>query len=176
MFEIALPAGVKATVSADSSEVTVSGKLGSATKKVNLTLLSVKADGSKITIDETSNDALKRKASLAAKALESELKQTVIGVEKGFETHLRTLYAHFPISIEVKGETVNVKNIFGEHFPRKARIMGSTKIEVKGQDIFVKGVDPYDVGQTVSNLTKLSFERRKDQRVFQDGIYIVTEE
>lgn len=83
---------------------------------------------------------------------------------------------HFPIALEVKGNTLLIKNLFGERIPREAKIVGDTKLEVKGQEIIVKGVDIYDVGQTITNIRKACKVKQKDTRIFQDGIYEAHEE
>lgn len=176
MHEFELPKDVKAKVSEDGSEITITGKLGSTTKKINTQLLSVKVEGGKVVLEGAANKKLAKKADLAGNSLCSELKSAAQGVEKGLERRMKVVYAHFPMTVEVKGKEVHVKNVFGEKYPRIAKIVGDTKVEVKGQDIHIKGVDEYDVGQTAANITKLSGARRKDSRVFQDGIYAVKEE
>ncbi len=176
MRELQVPSGVKANLSPDGSQIEISGKLGSTKKTVNRILLTMKVDAGKITIEETKNKKLAKKAALAAQALGSEISEAMKGVQNGLEKKMKVVFAHFPMSLEVKGDTLFVKNVFGEKKPRTAKIVGSTKVEVKGQDLTVKGVDPYDVGQTAANINRLSFVRRKDSRVFQDGIYYVAEE
>ena len=174
--EIAIPEGVKAEMNKDKSEIRISGKLGSTSKHINNVLLNVEVSQGKIIISEPQNKKLLKKALLAQKALASEIKAAINGVQNGIEKHMRVVFAHFPISFEIKGNTLFAKNFFGEHLPRKAKIIGDTKVEIKGQDIYVKGVDPYDVNQTVANLFALSFLKQKDERVFQDGIYLVKED
>jgi large subunit ribosomal protein L6 len=175
MQEIQIPEGVKVEMH-EEGRISISGKLGATSKRVNQRLLVLKIEGGKITINGVKNKKLAKKAELAAQALASEIRSAALGVEKGLEKKMKIVFAHFPMSIEIKGDQVLVKNVFGEKKPRTARIMGATKVEVKGQDVLVKGVDPYDVGQTAANINKLSFARRKDARVFQDGIYYVREE
>ncbi len=176
MREIKVPSGVKVELSADKSEITISGKLGSTKKRISSRLLTVAVSGDKISITEVKHKKLAKKAALAAQALSSEIQRAVAGVESGMERKMKIVFAHFPMSIEIKGDSVLAKNVLGEKKPRVARIVGSTKVEVKGQDITVKGVDPYDVGQTAANINRLSFSRHKDSRVFQDGIFFVQEE
>ena len=176
MHEFQLPKDVKAKVSEDGSEITISGKLGSTTKTINTMLLTLKVEGERVVLEDAANKKLAKKADLAGNSLCSELKSAAEGVEKGVERRMKVVYAHFPMTVEVKGKEVLVKNIFGEKYPRVAWIIGDTKVEVKGQDVHVTGVDEYDVGQTTANITKLSGARNKDSRVFQDGIYVVREE
>ncbi|MGC8628844.1 MAG: hypothetical protein ACP5T4_01380 [Candidatus Micrarchaeia archaeon] len=175
MSELELPNGVKAEVSQEGDEIKISGSLGSTRKRINTKLLEVKVQNGKLVIEKTPNQKLEKKALLAEMALTKELKEAIEGVQNGITRHMRVVYAHFPISFEIKGNLLLAKNFYGEHLPRAAKIIGDTKVEIKGQDIYVKGVDPYDVNQTVANLFKLSFQKNKDSRIFQDGIYPVKE-
>ena len=176
MYELQLPKDVKAKLSEDGMEITISGKLGSTSKTVNTSLLEAKLKGDKVVLEPTPNGKLAKKAALACNSLRNELESAAAGVENGVERKMKILYAHFPISVEIKGKEVLIKNIFGERNPRVAKIVGDTKVDVKGQDVHITGVDEYDVGQTAANLRKLSLQRNKDGRVFQDGVYHVHED
>ena len=161
MHEFQLPKDVKAKVSEDGSEITISGKLGSTTKTINTMLLTLKLEGEKLVLEDAAQRKLAKKAASRGNSLCSELKSAAEGVEKGVERKMKIVYAHFPMSVEIKGKEVLVKNIFGEKNPRVARIIGDTKVEVKGQDVHVNGVDEYDVGQTTANITKLPVAGRR---------------
>ncbi len=174
MYEIEIPSGVKVEIVGDT--YTIKGKLGSTTKKIGSKFAHVKFAGNKITIEEVKTKKLARKSVLAAQSLNTELSTAVVGVEKGIEVKMKVLYAHFPTSIEIKGKKIYLKNLFGEKVPREISIVGDTKVEVKGQDVTVKGVDKYDVGQTIANIRKGCYARGYDTRVFQDGLYVVSEE
>jgi len=95
------------------------------------------------------------------------------GVKDGFEYKLKLVYAHFPVKLRVEGDEVVIENFLGETLPRRAKIVGRAKVEIKGQEITVKGVDIEECGQTAANLERATKIRNKDRRVFQDGIYIV---
>ena len=47
------------------------------------------------------------------------------------------------------------------------------KVNVKGTDIIVEGVDIEKVGQAAGKIEQLCRITNKDRRIFQDGIYIV---
>jgi large subunit ribosomal protein L6 len=95
------------------------------------------------------------------------------GVKDGYVIKMKVIFAHFPISVEVKGPEVVVKNFGGEKVPRRCKIVGKTKVEAKGQEVTISGPDKDAVGQTVANIRKISKTRNKDGRVFQDGLYVV---
>ena len=169
MEEIMLPDGVKVEVKGNT--VTISGKLGSNTRKFNDAFVTVKAEGGKIHVDHIKEKKLALKAANAEKAFKKELSNDIKGVGSHFEIKMRSVYAHFPITVEVKGSMVNITNIIGERVPRKAQIVGATKVEVKGQEMRLYGTSLDDVSQTAANIRKACRMRNKDTRVFQDGLY-----
>jgi len=94
------------------------------------------------------------------------------GVTKGFTYKLKIVFSHFPITVKIKEKTLIIENFTGERNPRKAKIMGDTKVTVKGDDIIVQGINLEDVSQTAANIQNATKIRRKDPRVFLDGIYV----
>jgi large subunit ribosomal protein L6 len=68
-----------------------------------------------------------------------------------------------------------IKNLIGERAPRLASIAGTTKVEVKGQNVRLYGTSKDDVSQTAANIRKACKIRKKDGRIFQDGIYYAIE-
>jgi len=115
----------------------------------------------------------RRKLHAMKNAVEAHVKNLFNGLTKGFEKKLQVVYAHFPVSIETKGEYILIKNFLGEKLPRKAKIVGQTLVKTTGQDITVSGINPDDVGQTAANIVTATKIKEKDVRVFQDGIYLV---
>lgn len=173
-YELEIPNGVTATVS--DGHISIKGKLGATTKKISTKFIHVKVEGNKIAINEVKVKKLAKKSALATKAFSAEISDSMKGVQNGVEQKMKVLFAHFPTSIEVKGKKMFLKNLFGEKVPREIDIIGDTKVEVKGQDVTVKGVDKYEVGQTVANIRRGCYARGYDTRVFQDGLYIANEE
>src|ERR671917_212216 len=99
------------------------------------------------------------------------------GVEKGYTYKLKIIFAHFPISVKVKGKEVQVENFFGERSARVSRIMGdATKVSVVGEDVLIQGPSLEDVSQTAANIELSTKIKGKDQRVFLDGLYIYSKE
>ena len=95
------------------------------------------------------------------------------GVEKGFSYKLKIVFAHFPISVKVKGKEIHVENFFGERSARISRIVGdTTNVKVIGDDVVVEGPSLEDVSQTAANIESSTRVKGKDQRVFLDGLYI----
>ncbi len=168
-MKIEIPNGVKVEV--NGSEVHTAGSLGSNVRRFNDVLLEVKASGNAVEVMPTTKPALARKAGKAVNAFAKELKNDMQGVTKHFEKHMSIVFAHFPMVVEAKGSEVSIKNMFGERSVRKADIIGSTKVEVKGQNVRVYGTCLDDVAQTAANIRNATKIRKRDIRVFQDGIY-----
>jgi large subunit ribosomal protein L6 len=96
----------------------------------------------------------------------------ILGVTQGFTYEMKIVYSHFPVKAGVKGSEFVIENFLGEKFPRKTRIVGDTKVEVKGDQVVLTGPDVEAVGQTAANIEQATRIRGFDPRIFQDGIYI----
>ncbi|MFH1447308.1 MAG: 50S ribosomal protein L6, partial [Candidatus Micrarchaeota archaeon] len=107
--------------------------------------------------------------------IKAHITNMIIGVTEGYKHKMQIVYSHFPITLEIKGSIAVIKNFQGEKKPRRAKIVRETKVEVKGQDVLVSGIDKEDVGQTISNLITATKIKNRDSRIFQDGIYHVEE-
>jgi len=98
------------------------------------------------------------------------------GVTKGYRYYLKIIYTHFPVTVKVSGNEVQIQNLIGEKNIRRAKIMTGVKVNVKGEDIIVEGQDIEKVGQTAANIELASKITGYDRRVFADGIYIYKKE
>ncbi len=111
--------------------------------------------------------------------ISSHIANMIHGVTRGFTYKLKIVSSHFPIFVDVKGDTVVIQNYLGEKAARYAKIVGNTQVMVKDDDIIVEGSDIEKVAQTAANIQeipRLRGKRRKDTRVFLDGIYIYNRE
>lgn len=154
-----IPNGV--TMSIDGSLVKAKGPKGEVSKEFSKM--------AKITINDGKIEIIADKALKGT--IQAIINNMFKGVSEGHVKKLKALYAHFPVSIEIKGKDIAIKNFLGEREPRRTKVVGNTKVEVKGQNITVSGPDREAVGQTAANLVEIAKIRNKDVRVFQDGIY-----
>ncbi len=116
----------------------------------------------------------KKKTNSIMRTVRKKLENIVIGLNQGYEYKMKVVFSHFPMNIQVSGSHVIINNFAGEKKPRKALIVGkNTKAQVKGKDIIITGSNREHVGQTAANLEKTTKMKKKDLRVFQDGIYLV---
>lgn len=166
--EIKLQGGV--TASLDQYNLTLSGPLGKATKDFSSIRAKVTSDSSGIIRIETLGP---RKKDLATFGTASSIVANMVnGVTFGYTYKMKVAFAHFPVTVTVKGDSVKIENFYGERVTRSGRIVGNSKVKVSGDDVIVTGVDKEHVGQTAANLEQATKVKRKDQRVFLDGIYL----
>jgi large subunit ribosomal protein L6 len=174
MAEITLAQGVTATIS--GNKVTIKGPLGANERQFNDALLKVEAKGSKILVEQAPvNKKLAKKAATSEISLVKELSNDINGVVKYFEVNMEAVYAHFPMTIEIKPGVISIKNMLGERAARTAPMVGSTKAEAKEKKLRIFGTKLEDVTQTAANVRKACRVRHKDERVFQDGVYYAIE-
>jgi len=164
---VKIPDNVEAKV--EGRTVTVKGEKGTLTRDFSHTSISINLEGDTITVQTSWPN--KKEAALVG-TVSSHIQNMIKGVTKGFTYKLKIVFSHFPITVKLKERTVSVDNFTGERSPRVARIIGDTKISIKEDDIIVQGTNLDDVSQTAANIEQSTKIRRKDPRVFLDGIYI----
>lgn len=137
-------------------------------------MMKQKRDQKKITIRSRGN---RKKDFALVNTLQSVINNMIKGSSTGFTYKLKIVFAHFPISVKIKGKDIFVENFFGERSPRTSKIIGNdTKVSVEGEDIIVKGPNIENVSQTAANLELATRIKNKDSRVFLDGVYIYSKE
>jgi large subunit ribosomal protein L6 len=163
------PEKIQATLGKNNS-VTITGPKGSLTKEFKTHRVKIEVKGNKIILEGKPKN---KQTDVFVETIISHIKNMAEGVLLGYKYELKVMYSHFPMSMQVEKEFVSIKNFLGEKYPRKSRIIGETKVEVKGQDIIIKGINKEEVGQTASNLELKTKVKNKDIRRYQDGIYLV---
>jgi len=153
----------------DGRTITIRGAKGTLTRDFSHAPIQIQLEGKKVTVQ--ASWPRKREAALVGTVC-SHIQNMIKGVTKGFTYKLKIIYSHFPITVKVEGRTVRIENFTGERSPRTAKIMGDTKVVVKGEDIIVTGISLEDVSQTAANIQNATRIKNKDPRVFLDGIYV----
>jgi len=164
---IKIPEGVEVKVK--GRVVTVKGEKGVLTRDFSHAPISIRLKEDMVKVQ--ANWPRKREAALVGTVC-SHIQNMITGVTKGFTYKLKIVFSHFPISVKVKEKTVAIENFTGERSPRIAEIVGNAKVVVKDEDVVVQGVSLEDVGQTAANIERSTKVRRKDPRVFLDGLYV----
>jgi large subunit ribosomal protein L6 len=156
-------------VSVKDRIVSVNGKKGALTRDFSESPVTIQLEGKEIKVQ--ANWPRKREASLVG-TISSHIQNMITGVSQGFTYKLKIVFAHFPISVKVKENMVSIENFTGERSPRWARIMGDSKVSAKEDDVIVQGINLEDVSQTAANIERATKVKRKDPRVFLDGIFV----
>lgn len=150
--------------------VTVTGPKGVVTKVFS-------NPGLNLTIEQSGFYLSSKKANKKTQALFYTwgrlLRNMITGVTEGFQYEMKSVYSHFPMKVQVVGSVVEIENFLGEAVPRKARIIGDTKVNISGEMLKITGINKEHVGQTAANIEQATRIKRVDPRVFQDGIYII---
>ena len=155
-------------VKVEGRAVTVKGEKGTLTRDFSHAPVSVQLDEDVIKI--RASWPRKREAALVG-TICSHIQNMIVGVTNGFTYKLKIVFSHFPISVKVREKTVTIENFTGERSPRIAKIMGDAKVTPKGDDVTVQGINIEDVSQTAANIERATKVKKKDPRVFLDGIY-----
>lgn len=113
------------------------------------------------------NDFKKIKSNIA------HMRNLFYGLTKGYTYHLESCNVHFPMTLKVEGDKLVINNFLGEKTPRFAKILPGAKVEIKGQKITITSADKEIAGHTAANLERATKVKKRDRRVFQDGIFIV---
>ncbi len=153
-------------VQVQSNILKVKGPQGEVERKLS-PLITVNINGKEIVINGNSKALIN--------TTEAHLRNMFKGVKDGFKVRLKLIFAHFPITIDVKGKDITIKNFLGEKQSRKTKLVGNAKLEVKQkeQEVTISGPDKEAIGATISNLRLAMRIKDKDARVFQDGLYII---
>jgi len=164
---IQVPDGASVTLA--GKIVTVMGAKGTLTRDFSYVPISINVEGQTVCV--RAEWPRKKEAALVG-TIYSHIQNMITGVQKGFSYKLKIVFSHFPISAKVQGKSVLIENFTGERRARKIKIIGDVKVKVESEDIVVQGLNLEDVSQTAANIEQATKVKKKDPRVFLDGIYV----
>jgi len=167
--QITVPDGV--TASFENNVLTIKGEKGELSRTFIHPKIEMKVNGN---IVEINSKKVRRKEKALIGTFVAHIKNMIKGVTEGFEYKMKTVFSHFPIKTSVEGNEFVVQNFLGERSARKAKILDGVTIETKGEDVTVQGIDKEKVGQTVANIERATLVKKRDIRVFQDGVYRIS--
>ena len=165
--KIAIPEGIEADI--EGTSIKIKGQEGENERKFNAGSLKLTKEGNTISIG--SKNSTKKEKKLM-NTIAAHIKNMIKGVQEKFEYELKAVFSHFPITIEVKGHEVIIKNFLGEKTPRKTSVPKGVEIELNGNVIKIRSTDRELAGQAAANLETVTKIRSRDRRVFQDGIFM----
>lgn len=164
--QIKIPDGV--TVTLEKDILTVKGDKGLLKRIFSHPKINVKVNGNLVEIHSKN---VRRKEKALIGTFVAHIKNMIKGVTEGFEYKMKTVFSHFPIKTSVENNEFIIQNFLGERAARRAKILEGVTIEIQGEDITVQGSDKEKVGQTVANIERATSVKKRDTRVFQDGVY-----
>lgn len=167
-LDIEVPDEVQMDVTEDNL-VKCTGPKGSLKKRFEHPKIKIIKNNKKI---EVQCELPKKKEKALTGTFFALIKNMITGVTQGYEYAMKMVYSHFPIKVSVKEKKVIIENFLGEKYPRDAHIIGDTTVEIKGDELTISGINIEEVSQTAANIERATRIKKRDNRVFQDGIYI----
>jgi large subunit ribosomal protein L6 len=156
-------------VSFEGKKISVKGTKGALTRDFSFAPVAIEGEGKNVRVWATW--PRKKEAALVG-TIYSHIQNMITGVTKGFSYKLKIVFSHFPISVKVQGKTLVIENFTGERRARVVKIVGDVKVKIEAEDIIVEGINLEEVSQTAANIEQATRVRRKDPRVFLDGLYV----
>jgi len=156
-------------VSVNRGRVSVAGPLGKLERDFARTPVVIRLEGKEVIVEANWPD--KQKAAMVG-TIRSHIRNMIKGVLKGFTYKLKVVFAHFPVNVKIQGRDVIIENFGGERRPRIIRMPDNVEVTLEGDDVIVKGLDIEQVSQAAVDIQQATRIKKKDPRVFLDGIYI----
>ncbi|NCN64910.1 MAG: 50S ribosomal protein L6 [Candidatus Altiarchaeum hamiconexum] len=166
--KILIPQGTNVEITNDL--IKVKGKYGEIEKKFDPYDLQINTNEKEVIIS-TKTDKKREKKLL--NTYYSHINNMIKGANNKVIYKLKLVFSHFPVSLEVNGKELMIKNFLGEKSMRRAKILDGVNVKVSGKDLTVEGIDIEKTSQTAANIEQAGKIKNKDRRVFQDGIYII---
>jgi len=107
--------------------------------------------------------------------IKAHIRNMIRGLTKKFKYKLQISNVHFPMTAvfdKNKNEFV-VKNFLGEKKERRIKIAEGVDVKINKEEIELESIDIGKAGQCAADIEKGTKVRKKDRRIFQDGIFIV---
>ncbi|EDV20599.1 expressed hypothetical protein [Trichoplax adhaerens] len=166
------------TIKASRRKITVSGKRGTLSREFKHLKLELKVIGKKLRVDVWFAD---RRELACVRTVCSHIENMIKGVTYGYLYRMRSVYAHFPINVNITedGKLVEIRNFLGEKVIRRVRMRDGVtcKVSQKQKDEYtVSGNDIELVSQSAALLQQSTTVKAKDIRKFLDGIYVSNKE
>lgn len=167
-LSIEIPSNVEVDI--EDNIVRIKGEGGELKRKFSLDNIKIDKKDNKILL---SSKFSRREEKELLGTIKGHIQNMIKGVTKGIIYKMRIVYLHFPMTVKVQGNKINIDNFLGEKYQRTAEILPGVTVEIKGQDLTLKGINKEMVSQTAANIERVTRIMDRDPRVFQDGIYIV---
>ncbi len=169
--ELNIPQGT--TVTINKPAVKIKGPKGEVERTFREPVLNIQVKESRIII--SAKDASRKEKKLV-ETVAAHIKNILKGVSEGHEYKLKICSGHFPMNVSVAGEKFIIKNFLGEAVPRTLTLKKGADVKVQGEIITVTSANKELAAQVAADIEQLSKVKNRDNRVFQDGIYIISKD
>ncbi len=167
-YEILLVEGVSAEYS--NGVLKVSGPKGSVEKKVLSRTMSVKVENNSILL-ETQKSTKRDKRMI--NTYRAHIRNMIRGAKEGHVYKVIVASTHFPMTVNIQNNVLTIKNFVGEKKPRTIIIPENVRAKVSGNIIEIESASKEEAGNFAGSLEKLTRRPNFDNRIFQDGLYII---
>jgi large subunit ribosomal protein L6 len=165
--KLELAQGVSAAV--ENGIVRIKGPKGELIRKLSAPGIRIKAEGQTVTL--TAKKATRHEKKMLYTFL-AHIRNMARGTQQPWTYRLKICSGHFPMTATISGNKFSIKNFLGEKVPRECRLPEDAEVKISGQEITITSADRETAGRVAGRLELLTFKPNKDQRTFQDGIYI----
>lgn len=166
--DIEIPKGVEANIEGDT--LIVKGPEGENKRTFNIGKLNFEIKENKIVIGSKNANKNDKKR---MNTIQAHIRNLIKGVQEKFEYQLKICFGHFPLTVKQEGNKVIIKNFLGEKVNREVNVPEGAELDIGKEIIKVKSVDKEIAGQAAANFEAATKIRARDNRIFQDGIYII---
>jgi len=166
--KIKIPEGINVTI--DGTKIKIKGEYGENERNFMTKGLEFKKENNFIIIGH--KKATKKEKKMI-NTLASHIKNMIKGVKENFEYKLKICSTHFPITVEIQENKAIVKNFLGEKVPREVKIPKNVKADIDKEIITIVSCNKESAGQAAANFEKSTKIKKRDRRIFQDGIFII---
>lgn len=157
----------------NGDEIVIKGKIGENKRKFNFRDIEVKIESHSISLKK---DKANKNDKKQLNAIAAHIKNMIAGVSKKYEYVLEICSVHFPMTLKIEKDKLNIKNFLGERKERTVKILPEVNVEIKGSNVIITSIDKEKAGRQATLIEGISRVVGKDKRVFQDGIWIVKKE
>ena len=156
-----------------SRKVTVTGPRGTLTKEFKHLSVEMSTNGKEITVCVWFGN---RKNIACVRTVCSHIHNLMVGVTKGFQYKMKTVYAHFPINLNIADDKkmIEIRNFLGDKYTRRVQMLDGVTCDTSNvkDEIVLEGNDLENVSQSAANISQSVYVTDKDIRKFLDGIYV----
>merc|ERR1711998_427915 len=117
-----------------------------------------------------------RKAVACVNTIKTHIHNMFVGLLQGYKYKMKSVYAHFPININIINDNthVEVHNFLGEKFIRRVNLLPGVTCKSTGakDEYMLEGSDIENVSRSAALIQQSTTVKNKDIRKFLDGMYV----